>query len=287
MADDQELMAEDQEKDDGPFLPMRLFRAVEENDRRARQERARERQIAGNVSRAREHGGRPGGRARGLSRADIVDIAVAIADAEGTGAVSMRRIAKDLQVGVMSLYWHIDSKEDLHQLMLEAVQAEIKAAAPSGDWRADLAVYARNTRAAMRRHPWAIDYIGTGPPVGPRDARNADQLIAALAGLGLDATTTMWILMALGTYVVGATLREIQEMRWQRAADEAMAGLTEAEIAEANDKFERQIRGYGRYPHLVQILDTGLDPDAPETRDERFEFGLSCLLDGFAARIAR
>jgi hypothetical protein len=86
---------------------------------------------------------------------------------------------------------------------------------------------------------------------------------------------------------VGATLREIQEMRWQRAADEAMAGLTEAEIAEVNDEFERQIRGYGRYPHLVRILDTGLDPDAPETRDERFEFGLSCLLDGFAARIAR
>ena len=99
-------------------------------------------------------------RARGLSRADIVDIAVAIADAEGTPAVSMRRIAKDLQVGVMSLYWYIESKEDLHQLMLETVQAEIKAADPTGDWRADLTFYARNTRAAMHRHPWAMDYIG-------------------------------------------------------------------------------------------------------------------------------
>ena len=224
-------MGEDREENEDPFLPMRLFYAEGADDRRARHEQARERQIAEHVSRRREHGGRPTARARGLSRADIVHKAVAIADAEGTGAVSMRRIAKDLQVGVMSLYWYIDSKDELHQLMLETVQAEIETADPSGDWRADLAAYARSTRAAVHRHPWAIDYIGAGPPSGPNDARNADQLIAALDGLGLDVTTTMWIVLTLGTYVMGAALREIQEVRWQRAADETMAEMTEAEIA--------------------------------------------------------
>jgi AcrR family transcriptional regulator len=275
-------VGEEREGDEGPFLPMRLFYAGGGEDRRARHERARERQIAEHVSRHREHGGRAA-RARGLSRADIVDIAVAIADAEGTEAVSMRRIAKDLQVGVMSLYWHIESKEDLHQLMLDTVQAE--TVDPSGDWRADLAVYARNIRAAVHRHPWAIDYIASGPPSGPNDARNADRLIAALDGLGLDVMTTMWILMTLGTYVMGAALREIQEIRWHRAAAETMAEMTEAEIAGAYDEFDRRIRGSGRYPHLAKILDAGIDPDAPETRDERFEFGLSCVLDGIAARI--
>jgi AcrR family transcriptional regulator len=278
-------MGEDQEEDEGPFLPIRLFSAAGRDDRRARQERARERQIAAHVDRRREHGGRPAARARGLSRADIVEIAVAIADAEGTAAVSMRRIAKELQVGVMSLYWHIESKEDLHQLMLETVQAEIKAAVPSGDWRADLAVYARNTRAAMHRHPWAIDYIGAGPPSGPNDARNADQLIAALDGLGLDVMTAVWTLMTLSTYVIGAALREIQETRWQRAAAETMSAMAEDDIAEAFAEFDRRVRGSGRYPHLAKLFDAGIDPDAPETRDERFEFGLSCVLDGIAARI--
>jgi len=273
------------QEEEGPFLPLRLLRAVEENDRRARQERARERQIAAAVSRAREHGNRPGARARGLTRADIVDIAVAVADAEGTAAVSMRRIAKDLQVGVMSLYWHVESKEELHQLMLETVQAEIEAQVPSGDWRADLAAYARNTRAAMHRHPWAIDYIGAGPPSGPQDARNADRLIGALDGLGLDIMTTIWILMTLSTYVMGATLREIQEVRWHRAAEETMSGMPEGDIAEALAEFDRRVRGSGRYPYLAKVLDAGIDPDAPETRDERFEFGLSCVLDGIAARI--
>jgi AcrR family transcriptional regulator len=278
-------MGGDQEEEEGPFLAMRLFRAAVENDRQARQERARERQIAAAVSRAREHGSRPGGRARGLTRADIVDVAVAVADAEGTAAVSMRRIAKDLQVGVMSLYWHVESKEELHQLMLETVQAEIEAQVPTGDWRADLAAYARSTRAAMHRHPWAIDYIGAGPPSGPQDARNADRLIGALDGLGLDVMTTIWVLMTLSTYVTGAALREIQETRWHRAAEATMSEMTEGDIAEALAEFDRRVRGSGRYPHLAKVLDAGIDPDAPETQDERFEFGLACMLDGIAARM--
>ena len=280
-------MGESLEDDGGPFLPMRLFYAAGGEDRRARQERARERQIAQSVSRAKQDGGQPGGRGRGLSRADIVDCAVAIADAEGTAAVSMRRIAKDLQVGVMSLYWHVPSKEELHQLMLETVQAEIEAPVPSGDWRADLSVYARNSRAAVHRHPWAIDYIAAGPPTGPRTARNADRMVATLDGLDLDPMTLMWILMTLGTYVMGAVLREIQELRWQRATNEIEAGMTEAEIAQAHAEFIRRVREADRYPHLARMLEAGIDPDAPETTDERFEFGLSCLLDGIAERIPK
>ena len=50
--------------------------------------------------------------------------------------------------------------------------------------------------------------------------------------------------------------------------------------------FER-LRGTGRFPHFIQIFDEDIDPDAPETRDERFEFGLDCVLDGIAARLRR
>ena len=279
-------MGEDREDDERPFRPIRLFSpVVGGDDRRARQERARERQVSAQVSRRREHGGRLPGRARGLSRADIVQMAVAIADSEGTEAVSMRRIAKDLQVGAMSLYWYIESKEGLHQLMLEAVQAETEAAVPSGDWRADLAGYARDTRAAIHRHPWVVEYIAAGPPTGPHEARNGDRLLASLDGLGLEIMTTIWILSAVSTYVMGAALREIQEMRWERAAAEAVSEMSEEDVAEAIAEFDRRVRDSGCYPHLAKVLDAGIDPDAPETRDERFEFGLCCVLDGIAARI--
>jgi AcrR family transcriptional regulator len=288
------LVGEDEE-DDGPFLPMRLFYGGAAFGPRGWHERFHERQDAERASKQREQwqskGRRPGdprspGRP-GLSRADIVDIAIAIADAEGTEAISMRRIARDLRVGTMSLYWHVESKEELHQLMLETVHAEIEASPPSGDWRTDLAAYASNTRAALLRHPWAIDFVNTGPPSGPNDARNAERLIGSLDGLGLDAKTTMWILSALATYVMGAALRDIQELRWRRSIDEATSEMTEAEVAAVRDGFGQRIRESGRYPHIMKIIDANFDPDAPETSGERFWFGLDCVLDGIASRISR
>ena len=86
---------------------------------------------------------------------------------------------------------------------------------------------------------------------------------------------------------MGAALREIQEARWQRAAAETTAGMTEAEVSEQLREFKRRIRESGQYPHITKLLDSGLDPDSPESRNDRFEFGLTCVLDGIAARIKR
>lgn len=276
-------MSEERDADDDVFVPLRQ---VYGGGPASRREQGRERKLAEHASKARDHGLRqPGGRARGLSRADIVTAAVGIADAEGTSAVSIRRIARDLRAGAMSLYWHVASTEELHQLMVEAVQSEIRAPEPSGDWRADLRVYAGNSRAALLRHPWAIDFLGIGPPSGPYDARNGERLLTALDGLGLDLTSTVWALLTIGTYVMGAAMRDIQEIRWQQTSAERTAGLTEGEVAEHVSEFGRRIRESGRYPHLAAIIDADLDPDAPETRDERFAFGLDCVLDGIAARV--
>jgi AcrR family transcriptional regulator len=291
----------DDREDEELFLPLRLFYAGRSLSPRDRRQWHNEQAIADRLHQHRERwedrdGGpdrRPGraprspGRMRGLSRADIVDVAVAIADAEGTEAVSMRRIARVLRAGAMSLYWHVESKEELHQLMLDTVQAEIEAAAPSGDWRTDLAAYAGNARAALLRHPWAIDFLNAGPPSGPNDARNAERLIGSLTGLGLDIKTTMWMLSSLGTYVMGAALREIQEIRWHRGFDEPTADMTEAEADALRDEFMQRIRDSGRYPNLTMIMDANFDPDSPESSHDRFWFGLGCLLDGFAAAIDR
>jgi hypothetical protein len=63
--------------------------------------------------------------------------------------------------------------------------------------------------------------------------------------------------------------------------------MAEDDVAEALAEFDRRVRGSGRYPHLAKVLDAGIDPDAAETRDERFEFGLTCVLNGIAALLTR
>jgi hypothetical protein len=97
----------------------------------------------------------------------------------------------------------------------------------------------------------------------------------------------MTTLTAVNTYVLGAVLREIQEMNGEHYMAEVFAGLSEDEKQELMKEFTERIRGAGQFPHLVAMLAEGVDPDAAETRDERFEFGLDCMLDGIAARLTR
>ena len=254
---------------------------------RPSREDARERRVAGHVQRHRERGTPPPRRDRGLSRDEIVSTAMAVADAEGPDAISMRRIARELRAGAMSLYWHVESKEELLDLMLESIEAEIEVPEPSGDWQADLGAFAHRIRAAMSRHPWAIDFMGGRPPAGPADARNLERLLGLFDGLALDdARLTMDILGTVATYAMGAVMRDRQEMRVQRDQERAEAGMTAEEIRATREGYYQWFEASGRYPRILRLMESGIDPDDPATRDERFEFGLDCVLEGIAARLA-
>jgi AcrR family transcriptional regulator len=262
--------------------PGRASRQVAPEEAR---EDARDQQRAGRVQRHRERGAQPSRRDRGLSRAEIVATAIAVADAEGPDAISMRRIARELRAGPMSLYWHVGSKEELLDLMLESIEAEVEAPEPSGDWRADLRVFAHRARAGMLKHRWAMEFLGGRPPSGPNDARNLERLLGMLDGLGLDARTTMDVLGTLVTYVMGAVIREAQEIRGQRDEELAEAHLTAEELHAERERYRKWFEASGDYPRIARLMESGIDPDSPDTRDERFEFGLHCVLDGIAARL--
>jgi AcrR family transcriptional regulator len=254
-------------------------RAEREQAHAARREQDRTRREPGRArrGRARDRATPP------LSRAQIVDAAIAVADAEGSDAVSMRRIAQVLRAGTMSLYWHVANKEHLLDLMLDALIADVEVPEPSGDWRADLRALASNYRAMLLRHLWMMDFVGGRPPLGPNTMLNLDRSLALLDDAGPDVPTAMNVLSTLLTYVLGAVLREAREVRVQRAQDRAEGDPAEWEPARA--AWRDRLDADGRFTHVVRFLDAGYDPDAEETRDERFEFGLDCLLDGLAARV--
>jgi len=252
----------------------------------ASREEAREQRIAGHVQRHRARGSQPPRRDRGLSREEIVRAAIAVADAEGPDAISMRRIARELNAGVMSLYWYVASKEELLELMLDAIEAEIEVPEPSGDWRADLGAFAHRTRAALSRHMWAIEFIGSRPPSGPNDVRNLERLLSLLDETGADDfRVIMGVLMTMATFVIGAVMREAQELRFQREQQRVRAGLSAAEIQAEHAQYYAWFRDSGHYPHITRLMESGVDPDDPDTREERFQFSLDCVLDGIAARL--
>jgi AcrR family transcriptional regulator len=245
----------------------------------------RERRISEHIERHRARGAQPRPRDRNLSRDEIIRAAIAVADAEGPDAISMRRIARELRAGVMSLYWHVASKEELIDLMFDSLEAEIRVPEPTGDWRADLRELAHRQRAGLLRHPWVMEFVAGRPPSGPNDARNLELMLGMVAGLGLDARTTVDILMTVATYVLGAVLREVQEIRSDRHRSEVEATMTAEEIDAERERFGKWLANADRYPNIQRMMEAHVDPDAAETRDERFEFGLDCLLDGIAARL--
>jgi len=275
------------EYDEEPWPFFRHPRTYPRSGRASREE-AQEQRTRGHVQRHRERGAQPPHRDRGLSRAEIIKAAIAVADAEGPDAISMRRIARELNAGAMSLYWYVGSKEELLDLMLDSIEAEIEVPEPSGDWRADLGAYAHRTRAAMSRHRWAMEFIGSRPPSRPADVRNLERLLGLLDGTGVDdARVIMGIFMTVATFVIGAVMREAQEIRFQREQEQAEANLTDEEIRAERERYRTWFEASGRYPRITRLMESGIDPDDPATRDERFQFSLDCVLDGIAARLGR
>jgi AcrR family transcriptional regulator len=208
-----------------------------------------------------------------LSRDQITAAAVELADAEGLEAVSMRRIASKLDAGATSLYWHVSSKHDLHELMVDAVIGEIELPELSGDWRADLRRIALSTYATISKHRWLV-LLGIQPGLGPNTRRYGDVALRAFDPIDLGLSTQFNVLAAVNNYIFGFLHREIA---WEQLRERA--GLGE-------DEWRARLQAY-----LEEAADE--DRSVAEQMAERFglvsresfEFGLDCLLDGIAAHV--
>ncbi|HWO66941.1 MAG TPA: helix-turn-helix domain-containing protein, partial [Umezawaea sp.] len=121
-----------------------------------------------------------------LTRERIVRAAMAVADDEGLDAVSIRRIAAELNSRPMSLYAHIGGKDDLLDLMHDAAVEETLVGDVPSDWREALRLLARHNRAAALRHPWLLATRDTGCPIGPASLKRLDESAAAVRGLDVD-----------------------------------------------------------------------------------------------------
>jgi AcrR family transcriptional regulator len=138
-----------------------------------------------------------------LTRERILHAAIAIADAEGLTAVSMRRLAAELGVGVMSLYRHVPGKDQLVLLMADAVFGEARPPQPPPPgWRAQLELIARLQWAAARRHPWIARVVSlTRPTPAPNAMAYTEGALRAVDGLGLAPSTMLYVAITLAGHV--------------------------------------------------------------------------------------
>ena len=126
-----------------------------------------------------------------LSRERVLRTAIALADERGMGDLTMRKLAKELGVEAMSLYNHVAGKGDLLDGMIDIVFSEIDAPAASGDWKSELRKRAVSTRAALRRHPWAVGEMEGRTNHGPSSIGVHDAVLGSQLGAGFSEAMTV------------------------------------------------------------------------------------------------
>ena len=109
-----------------------------------------------------------------LSRERALVAAVALADREGIGALTMRKLADELGVEAMSLYHHVANKEEILDGMIDTVFAEIDLPRTDIGWKAAMRERGMSVRAALNRHPWSISIMESRTSPGPATLRHHD-----------------------------------------------------------------------------------------------------------------
>ncbi len=199
-----------------------------------------------------------------LSRDRVLLSAVTIADEDGLESLTMRRLAESLGVEAMSLYYHVDNKDDILDGMVDIAFAEIDVPSDDPDWMNSMRRRAISVRDVLKRHPWAIKLMQSRTNPGPATLEHHD---AVLGTSGFSIEMTAYAISVMDAYICGFVLQEtsLPFDTFEEVAEIAGA-ILEAFPTDA-------------YPHLAELtVEHVLQPGY--TYSDEFVFGLDLILDG-------
>jgi AcrR family transcriptional regulator len=201
-----------------------------------------------------------------LSRAVVLDAAVALADRAGLEAFSMRGLAQELGVVPMALYKHVANKDELLDGMVDTVFSEIELPSGELDWRSAMRNRAISTREALKRHTWAIGIMESRHP-GSANLRSHNAVMGCLREAGFPFELAIHAYSVQDAYIYGFVLQE-KDLGFQTPESAGAAARRRAET----------VRNPDDYPYLLEVV-TRLPDTGYDTATE-FAWGLDLILDG-------
>jgi AcrR family transcriptional regulator len=192
---------------------------------------------------------------------------VALADSGGIDSLSMRKLAGELGVEAMSLYYHVKSKDDLLDGMVGLVVSEMVVPAADAEWRTAMTQRSESAREVLKRHPWAISEVDSRSTVETLSYLNAT--IGCLVAAGFSIPLAAHAMSLLDSYVHGFALQEAS-LPLDAAGD--IGAVTEEIMAQ-------QAMMSGAFPHLAAMA-TELILQPGYAYGNEFAFGLGIILDG-------
>jgi AcrR family transcriptional regulator len=200
-----------------------------------------------------------------LSRELVLRTALKLADDGGIEALSMRKLGQALGVEAMAVYYHFANKEEVLDGIVDLVFAEIELPADRSNWRTVLRAQSISTRAALRRHPWAITLMESRMTPGPANLRTHEDTLTVLLDAGCSAVMAVHAYNLVDSYVLGFAL---QEVNFPFSNAEELAAMSEEILANLQaDEYPNSARV------ARELLTSGFD------YADEFEFGLDLILD--------
>ncbi|WP_425247531.1 TetR/AcrR family transcriptional regulator [Streptomyces sp. NEAU-NA10] len=219
-----------------------------------------------------------------LSRNAIVREAVAMLDADGVEALSMRKLGARLNAGATSLYRHVATKDELMELAVDEVAAEIHVPdADAPDWRAAVTEAASSFRATALRHPWLSSVLGQAglAYLGPNLMSYSERLAALFTAVGFPEPAGA--LDTVLSYVIGMSTTEAA---WLITV--ARSGETEADfIARLLPAAQEAAAGHDHLAASYAETEPAATTDPAALREAKFTYGLEVVLDGLSLRLPR
>ncbi|WEO96540.1 TetR/AcrR family transcriptional regulator [Streptomyces sp. FXJ1.172] len=222
----------------------------------------------------------------GLDRARITDASVRLLDAEGLAKFSMRRLAGELNVTAMSLYWYVDTKDDLLELALDAATGELQLPDPAreeADWREQLRGLAAQYRALLVRHPWLAPLAGQYLNIGPNALAFSRSVHRVIRRTGLPAYRMTSAIAAVFQFVYG--YGTIEARFRSRITD---SGLTpDAYYQQAMNSARQDPEAADYLQESKDIMDARGGDTVEEMMDRDFTYALDLLVAGIEAMVER
>lgn len=209
-----------------------------------------------------------------LSRRRVLDAAVALADRDGVGALSMRKLAQELGVEAMSLYHHVAGKDAILDGIVDVVFAEIELPSGEGGWKAAMRRRAVSAREALRRHPWATALMESRSTPGPANLRHHDAVLGVLRNAGFSVELAAHAYSLLDAYIYGFALQE-SSLPFETPEE------TAAVASSIMDGFPADA-----FPYLTEIAVEHVMQPGYDYGNE-YQFGLELILDGLERALAR
>jgi AcrR family transcriptional regulator len=211
-----------------------------------------------------------------LNRDRVLRSAVALADEIGIEALSMRRLAQQLEVVPMALYKHVQNKEELLDGMVEVIVGEIDAPATDADWKTAVRDRVLSARRALQRHPWSRSVIETRTTKTPAVLDYMDSFIGMFLAGGFSVDLTHHVMHAIGGRMWGFTQELFDDSAAQREAPPLPPEAQETMLRMMGERYPNILAVATSKPHDEDsVVGQGCDDQF------EFEFALDLMLDGF------